>query len=61
MNNQPLLLTIEDAAERLAISRSHLYTYIASGAIRTIHMGRCSRIRLDELQRFLDSLEDESA
>jgi len=38
------VLTVTDAAHCLGISRSKLYQFIASGEVRTIHIGRLCKI-----------------
>jgi excisionase family DNA binding protein len=52
-----LLLTAEDAAKGLSISRTTLYTLIKEGALRPVHIGRSCRLSPSELMRYVDRLE----
>lgn len=47
------LLTIPEAAERLAVSRDTIYRLIASGDLRSVHLGRAHRIPADEVDRLI--------
>ncbi len=47
------LLTIEAAAEFLAISRGAVYHLLDQGEVASIHIGRSRRIALAELRRFV--------
>lgn len=49
----------DQAGAVLGISRSEIYRLINAGQIRTVLHGRCVLIRREELQRWLDQLEDE--
>lgn len=40
-----LLLTAEEAAERLGVSRTNVYRLIASGRLRSVKIGKLRRIR----------------
>jgi len=51
---QKLLLTTGEAAEALSISRTRLYTLIDSGEIRVVHHGRCFKVPVSELHRFIN-------
>jgi excisionase family DNA binding protein len=58
--DEPLLLTPEQVARRLNISRSMVYLLLADpNGIPSITIGRCRRIRESDLQRWLD--EQQSA
>ncbi|WP_061290959.1 helix-turn-helix domain-containing protein [Herbidospora cretacea] len=54
----PLLLTVPEAAEALAISRSKLYQLMASGAVDSIRIDGCRRIPLAALHLYILSLTD---
>lgn len=56
----PLLLTIPEAADLLALSRATLYRLIADGQIETLRIGGVQRIRPRALDRFLDAVERRS-
>ena len=49
------LLTIDAAADFLAISRGAVYHLLDRGAMTSIHIGRSRRISLAELRRFVAS------
>lgn len=48
----PLLLTVEQAARMLAISRSAVYRLTWSGELTSVHIGRSVRFTVAELERF---------
>ena len=48
----PLLLTVEQAARMLAISRSAVYRLTWSGELTPVHIGRSVRFTVAELDRF---------
>lgn len=47
------VFNVAEAAAVLGISRSKLYQFIASGEMRTIHIGRLCKIPVDALDEFL--------
>ncbi|HEV2372750.1 MAG TPA: helix-turn-helix domain-containing protein [Streptosporangiaceae bacterium] len=51
-----LLLTVPEAAEALAISRSKLYELIASGAVASIRIDGSRRIPLTALDAYVSKL-----
>jgi len=51
-----LLVTIEEAARRLSIGRSHIYEQIQRGALRSVHVGRSRRILTTDLEAFIEQL-----
>ena len=51
-----LLLTVPEAAEALAISRSKLYQLLASGAIASIRIDGSRRIPLTALEEYVSRL-----
>lgn len=53
----PLLLTAEEAAKALSISRTTIYTLIKDGALRPVHIGRSCRLSRAELLRYVGRLE----
>jgi excisionase family DNA binding protein len=48
-----LLLTITEACQVLAISRSKLYDLLNSGHLPSVHIGRSRRIRMTDLEEFV--------
>lgn len=51
------LLTVEQAAEALRISRSGLYRLFTSGQLHWVQVGGRRRVRADEINRFIDANE----
>lgn len=51
-----LLLTVEEAADRLGIGRSHMYRYLERGELRSVRLGRCRRVVLSDLLEFIVAL-----
>jgi excisionase family DNA binding protein len=52
----PLVLTVEEAANRLGIGRTLMYALVKSGDIESVTIGRLRRIPADALVTFVDSL-----
>jgi excisionase family DNA binding protein len=48
-----LLLTIKEASQVLAISRSKLYDLLNSGHLPSVHIGRSRRVRMTDLEDFV--------
>ncbi len=48
-----LLLKINDAAEKLSLSRTHLYEFLTSGELESIKIGRSRLIPVDALEEFV--------
>lgn len=53
-----VLLTVEQAAKRLALGRTTLYALIRQGDLRSVHVGRSVRIRAADLAAFAEDLVD---
>jgi excisionase family DNA binding protein len=51
-----LLITVAEAARRLAIARSHLYLLLQRGSLRSVHLGRSRRIWVSDLESFVARL-----
>ena len=58
-DSKSLLLTIDEAARRLSIGRSHIYQQMQVGKLRSVHIGRSRRILESDLEDFLNDLLDE--
>ena len=56
-----LMLTIQEAADMLAISRSTVYQLIGAGALAPVSIGRLRRIPADELVDFVGRLRVQQA
>jgi excisionase family DNA binding protein len=52
----PLVLTVEEAADRLGVGRTLMYSLVSSGAIESVRIGRLRRVPADALVTFLDEL-----
>ncbi|HEY3718422.1 MAG TPA: helix-turn-helix domain-containing protein [Jatrophihabitantaceae bacterium] len=52
----PLVLTIEQAAERLGIGRSLMYALVTSGEVESVTIGRLRRIPTDALVTYIARL-----
>ena len=55
--DNPLLVTAEEAAHLLSVSRTTVYTLIKIGALRPVHIGRSCRLSRTELLRYVTELE----
>ena len=55
----PLVLTVEEAAERLGVGRTVMYALVSSGAVESVRIGCLRRVPADALVAFLDSLRAE--
>jgi excisionase family DNA binding protein len=52
-----LLLTPNEAADQLAVSRTKVYELMAAGSLRSIHIGRLRRVPVDALRDFIQAME----
>jgi excisionase family DNA binding protein len=53
-----LLLTVPEAAEALAISRSKLYELIAAGLVRSVRIDGSRRVPVEALETYVGHLLD---
>jgi excisionase family DNA binding protein len=51
-----LLLTVEEAADRLGVGRSTMYGLISDGDVESVQIGRLRRVPADALPEFLARL-----
>lgn len=51
----PLLVDTREAARLLGIGRTKIYELVGNGAITPVHIGRCVRFPVSELERFVAS------
>jgi excisionase family DNA binding protein len=56
LSQLPLVLTVEEAAERLGVGRTLMYALVSSGAVESVQIGRLRRIPADALDTFLNGL-----
>ena len=57
---RPLLVSAKEAAALLGIGRTMLYELIGRGELVPVHIGRCVRFRVRELESFVDRLVSET-
>ena len=57
----PFLLTAEETADLLRIGRTTVYALMRDGALPYVHIGRCRRIALADVQRFVTDLAAQHA
>ena len=57
---EKMLVTVNDACERLSISRSRIYQEIGAGRLRSIKLGKQRLIAVRELERYVDWLGREN-
>jgi excisionase family DNA binding protein len=57
MSERPLVYTVPQAAEALAVSRSTVYRLIAEGLLETIKVRSRTRVRPAAIDRYLDDLQ----
>jgi excisionase family DNA binding protein len=49
----PALLTMDQAAKHLQISRSSLYREVGRGHLQVVKVGHLTRVRLDDLHTYV--------
>lgn len=54
-----LLLTVEEAAQRLAVGRTVMYQLVSSGAVESVTVGRLRRIPRQCLEEFIVALRND--
>jgi len=54
------LLTIDEAARRLGIGRSHAYLFVQRGELQSIKLGRSRRVPAQALDTFIEKLRAEA-
>lgn len=55
--DDPLLLTLEEAATDLRIGRTTIYALMKAGELRPVHIGCSCRVPRDELERYVRGLQ----
>lgn len=56
VNALRIVLTVEEAAERLGIGRTFMYSLVRSGAVESVTIGRLRRIPTDALVTYVEAL-----
>jgi excisionase family DNA binding protein len=59
--NQGELVTVQDAAQRLAVSRWMIYRLIWDNQLKSVQIGRCRRIIRRSLDEYVARLIDGAA
>ena len=50
------LLTVDEAAQRLGIGRSHAYVYVLRGELESVKLGRSRRVPAEAVDEFVKRL-----
>ncbi len=58
---QRLLLTVEEAAQRLRIGRTFMYALVQQGEIESVRIGRLRRIPSDALENYVRAIRQSYA
>jgi excisionase family DNA binding protein len=58
---EKLLLSAEDVAEALTISRTRVYEILAAGELFSVKLGKVRRIPRESLNEYIDKLREEAA
>ena len=56
MNRESLLVDLADVQRLLAISRSHAYNLIKTGHLKPVKIGRSTRFKRVDIQKFVEQL-----
>lgn len=54
-NEPPLLISVEEAAYMLGVSRGTAYMLASDGRLPTMRFGRCVRVHLKRLEQMIDA------
>lgn len=54
-----VLLTVEQAAQRLSVGRTTMYALIKAGHITTVRIGHLRRVPADALTAYISALTDQ--
>lgn len=57
----PLLLTVSQIAECLAVGETTVNKLIYSGELESVKVGRCRRVTKDALQRYIGKIQKRAA
>jgi excisionase family DNA binding protein len=55
-----LLLTPENAAEALSVGRTTVYQLMATGALRSVRIGKCRRVPMSAVVELVEQLEGDA-
>jgi len=51
-----LLLTVEEAADRLSVGRTYMFELIRSGTVPSVRVGKLRRVRPEDLEGYVAAL-----
>ncbi len=54
--SERLAVTVSEAAKMLSLSRAKLYPLISRREIRSLKIGKCRRVPVQEIESFIDRL-----
>lgn len=57
---EQLLITVQEAARRLGLGRSHTYRFIQTGALPSVKVGGARRVVVADLMLFVDRLKEQA-
>ncbi len=57
----PLAVDVETACRLLGIGKPAFYKLVATGALRSYTVGRSRRVRVAEIERFMNEAEEREA
>ena len=57
---EPLLVTVEEAARRLCVGRTLIYQQVRRGVLLSVRVGRCRRIAVADLERYVEHLREDA-
>jgi excisionase family DNA binding protein len=60
LDRPPLLLTVEEAARELRLSRSKVYELMSAGEIKSVTIGRSRRVPSEATAEYVSRLIEES-
>ncbi len=55
-STRPLLVSAADAARVLGIGRTTVYEHVKDGCLTPIHLRRCVRFSMYEIEQYVESL-----
>jgi excisionase family DNA binding protein len=58
---EKMLVTVQEAAAAISLSPAKVFQLIAEGQLQSLKIGKSRRIRVDELNRFIDLLSPAEA
>lgn len=56
-----VLLTVEEAAERLGIGRTFAWRLVGTGVLKSVQIGRLRRVHVDAIREYADRLATKGA